>query len=251
MTETLIVPLCLGTAVRPRSALVWGAPPEPVEFAFIGYYVRADGRHVLVDTGVPRQDEAAPRYQPISTTPGQHPIAALEAIGVGPEEIDVVVNTHLHWDHCANNHLFPNAKTLVQQAEVDYATAPWPVHRRAYDEVAHTGGEKMSLRGLPVADVSLLAGDWQISPHVVVLATPGHTPGSQSVLVKGQRNYLLAGDNLPLRANLPDHDVESFTPNAFYHDVDDYYRSIEVSLSQADVVLPSHDTSVLDHSRYS
>lgn len=77
-----------------------------------------------------------------------------------------------------------------------------------------------------------------------LLHTPGHTPGSQSVLVNGTVTYLLPRDNVPLHANLVD---DRFTPNALHVDLESYYASIRRSTAMADVVLPGHDTRVLDH----
>ena len=54
--------------------------------------------------------------------------------GLEPGDIDVVINTHLHWDHCSNNALFPKATFYVQRDELGYACAPLPVHRQAYEK---------------------------------------------------------------------------------------------------------------------
>src|SRR3972149_878825 len=60
--------------------------------------------------------------------PEQRPLAALARLGIRPEDIDIVINTHLHWDHCYNNHLFPRATIYAQRAELQYAIAPLPLH---------------------------------------------------------------------------------------------------------------------------
>ena len=51
-------------------------------------------------------------------------VKTLQARGLAPEEIDLVVLTHMHWDHCANADLFPNARVLVHPKEIDYANNP-------------------------------------------------------------------------------------------------------------------------------
>jgi N-acyl homoserine lactone hydrolase len=247
MSDVRIVPLCVGTAQRKWSGLMMGADPEWIDITFTMFYVRADDRHILVDTGVPAAEETAEHHHPMARSVEQDPVAALDRIGVGAEEIDVVVNSHLHWDHCANNHRFPNATVYAQRSELQYAIAPLPLHRHAYDEVEVEHGQCRSLPAFLRAKLTLVEGDLDLGPDVRLMHTPGHTPGSQSVLVEGKETYLLPGDNVPLHANL---DGGRFTPNALHVDLESYYASVRRSTTVADVVLPGHDTRVLDHGEY-
>jgi glyoxylase-like metal-dependent hydrolase (beta-lactamase superfamily II) len=59
--------------------------------------------------------------------------AQLARFGVKPDQITLVINTHLHVDHCGGNGFFANARFLVQERELEYARSPLPVHRPAYD----------------------------------------------------------------------------------------------------------------------
>jgi glyoxylase-like metal-dependent hydrolase (beta-lactamase superfamily II) len=132
---------------------------------------------------------------------------AIRAAGFAPGDIDVVVNTHLHFDHAGGNtHLdpagevrlsFPGARHVVQRAEFDFA---------------HSGNERIRASSLspnfdPVAEAGLwdlVEGEAQVTPGVRVLPTPGHTPHHQSVLVEsdGSTACFLA-DVCPTSAHLP------------------------------------------------
>ena len=59
--------------------------------------------------------------------------AQLKRFDLTPEDIRLVVNTHLHLDHCAGNCFLPNARFVAQRSELEYALDPLPAHRPAYD----------------------------------------------------------------------------------------------------------------------
>ncbi len=171
-------------------------------------------QRILVDTG-----PASRRTMLVKT---------LHARGLAPEEIDLVVLTHMHWDHCANADLFPNARVLVHPKEIDYANNP----RRGDHNVASYFADMLSrLRVEPISD-----GD-RIAEGVSVMDTPGHTKGhvSISVSVDG-KDVLVSGDAMPdggtVRRGLP--------YNVFW-DVDDAAESVEKMVASADVFYPGHD----------
>ena len=131
---------------------------------------RGEGRTVLVDTGL--EDFVAPPEFLDET--GLDPKLLPEALagqGIDPGQVDAVVNTHLHDDHCGNDPLFTGAEVFVQRAELEFARRPHPLDYRY---------EPDFLDGLRV---NALDGDAEILPGLRVIATPGHTPGSQTVLV--------------------------------------------------------------------
>lgn len=129
------------------------------------------GRIVLVDTGL--EDFVAPAEFIAET--GLEALLmeeALDRAGVAPEMVWGVINTHLHDDHCGNNPLFPQARFFVQRAEIEACRHPHPLDYR-YEEAF--------IEGL---DLTPLDGDAEILPGLSVVLTPGHTPGSQSVVVE-------------------------------------------------------------------
>jgi glyoxylase-like metal-dependent hydrolase (beta-lactamase superfamily II) len=169
------------------------------------FVVRARDRVVLVDTGV--GGPGAPGATWIGT-PGRLP-EELAAAGVDPEEIDLVVLTHLHLDHIGWNLAwdgdrprpqFPRASYLVQRADWElFGSRGDENDREAFDRCV------APLQGLGVAE--LLDGDRVLDRQLTLLHTPGHTPGSQSLLVaSGDDAVLLWGDvaNHPAQIGEPD-----------------------------------------------
>lgn len=83
------------------------------------------------------------------------------------EDVGLVINSHLHWDHCGGNRLFPHCPIVVQRAELGFARAPSGPVRGGY--MANHFDVAVTYR--PVD------GDQEVAPGVRVLATHGHTPG--------------------------------------------------------------------------
>jgi glyoxylase-like metal-dependent hydrolase (beta-lactamase superfamily II) len=169
------------------------------------FVVRTRDRVVLVDTGV--GGDGAPGASWIGT-PGRLP-QELAAAGVELDEIDLVVLTHLHLDHVGWNlawdgdrprPLFGRARYLVQRADWElFGSRGDDNDREAFDRCAGP------LQDLGVAE--LLDGDRVLDAALSVLHTPGHTPGSQSLLVQsGGDALLLWGDvaNHPAQVDQPD-----------------------------------------------
>ena len=133
-----------------------------------------DGR-VLVDTGMTRLHHAVADMDPLLT-----PLT--EQAGVDLASIDVVVNTHLHFDHCGGNHLFAGKPVYVQRRELDDA--------RSQED--YTIREWVDAPGVQYVPVD---GPHELRPGVRLVPTPGHTPGSQVVVVDTAEGLVvIAGD---------------------------------------------------------
>lgn len=155
-------------------------------------------------------------------------VAALANHSIEPEEIDTVILTHLHWDHCQNTDLFGNARVVVHPSEIDYAKNPNRRDRSAASYIADMLGK---MRVEPAADGDLIADG------VSVIDTPGHTKGHISVLLEGGgEKVLVAGDALPDSGT-----VRRKLPYNVFWDVDDAAESVEKMLDASHVFYPGHD----------
>lgn len=144
--------------------------PAAPGFDTVQAFLVRDGEHcVLVDTGVGAGSELIDRlYQPERV---ELPVA-LDRAGASLRDVTAVVNSHLHFDHCGGNRLFPGVPIFVQQAELEAARQP---HYTVTDWVDFAGARYVSVRGRHA-----------ISPRLELLPTPGHTPGHQSLLVRSE-----------------------------------------------------------------
>jgi glyoxylase-like metal-dependent hydrolase (beta-lactamase superfamily II) len=144
------------------------------------------------------------------------------------EDIDTVILTHLHWDHCQNTDLFRNARIVLHPTELDYARNPNRGDRSAAWYIADMLG-KMKVE--PVSD-----GD-TIAEGVSVVDTPGHTKGHISVLLETDGDkVLVTGDALPDSGT-----VRRRLPYNVFWDVKDAEESVEKMLDTSQVFYPGHD----------
>jgi N-acyl homoserine lactone hydrolase len=167
--------------------------------------VHPKGRAVF-DSGLNVQTQSDPepyitsagmRFNRFYFSSGEEISARLESIDVAPDGVDLIVNSHLHYDHAGGNALLPNADMLIQEREWEHACAR-PDDDVAYRKVDFETGQKLRL----IKGEHDLFGDGS----VVAFPTYGHTPGHQSLRVRTERGeFVLCGDACYLRHAL-DHD---------------------------------------------
>ncbi|MEV0717641.1 N-acyl homoserine lactonase family protein [Asanoa sp. NPDC050611] len=154
----------LGYFVRPAEEA--GAEHPRVEPVY-GYLVRRPEGLLLFDTGMGAHPDVDAHYKPT-----RRPLrAALDKAGVSTDDVTMVVNCHLHFDHCGGNPEFATKPIVVQREEL--ATA-----RTTTD---YTLPELVDFAGAHYLEIS---GESELWPGVWVIPTPGHTDGHQSVAVR-------------------------------------------------------------------
>ncbi len=153
--------------------------------------VQTEGHNILVDTSTKQQ------RTPI--------LQGLSSAGLRPEDIDMLINTHLHLDHIGNNDLFTAASKMARSEES------------------------------PDASFIGITEDAEILPGISLMHTPGHSRGSMSVVVEADRRYVIAGDAIPTRDNL-----EKWRPPMIHYDRNVALDSMRRIGDIADVIIPGH-----------
>ena len=156
--------------------------------------------------------------------------AELSKRNVSPLDIDVVVLTHLHWDHCLNVEMFPGARILLGEEELKqgFLMEPGEPQGEAF---------KGALRKMKVETVG--DGD-RISRHATALLTPGHSPGHVAVALKGDdgRLTVMSGDAVPnYRAY-----IRGFPDISFFDKAKSAESVEKVKRLSPDMVIPGHDS---------
>jgi glyoxylase-like metal-dependent hydrolase (beta-lactamase superfamily II) len=225
---------------------------QKLEAQVVVWLIKGGERIVLVDSGSGTPGLVERRFgRELLQNEGQRPEAALRAAGVEPEDVEVVVQTHLHWDHCLSLHEdpYPNAEFLIQRDELLYAGAPYPAHNALYDRAVVE--QFVPTYGRGRSRVRVIEGDLRVMPGVSVIATPGHSPGLQAVLVQTETTrYAIASDNVPFHSSWRGPMVEDWIPPGVHVRLDDCYRSNQRLAASADVILPSHDPLVVEQDAY-
>ena len=152
--------------------------PDGLEWPVHGFVVTHPGGAVLVDTGVGGPPQVLTDWRVVNRSVAD----ALAGLDMTPGDIALVINTHLHFDHCGQNAVFKHAAHYVQRAELERAKRESP---ELYDWF-----------GFMNARFELLDGDADVLPGLSVIATPGHTVGHQCVAVRsaGAGPDLMIGD---------------------------------------------------------
>jgi len=244
-----IRPLCFGEFLGlEKSVLAYGRGfGQKLPAPCFGWLLQSGDDAVLVDTGPSDPAHAVPGHSPIRRDPEQAPDVALRSAGVEPEKLKLVILSHLHWDHCYNLECFPEARFVVQAEELKAAVDPIATQRGTYE----VGIPGVTPPWLPFFNrMQVVRGDVEIAPGLTLVLLPGHTPGLQGTLVDttGGR-YLIPSDGVPLEDNLGI-DGGDLIPPGIHIDVAACFRSLERMRSIADVILPSHDVSVLKQPLY-
>jgi N-acyl homoserine lactone hydrolase len=181
-----------------------------IEFSSTCWLIKRGGEWVLWDTGVPEATLNDPKgwstlpklivYHLDKTITGQ-----LAEIGLKASDITYVALSHTHGDRIGNVSLFPDSTILIQRAEYTWINSP----DGANDNVNQLKALARKLMGTP-KKLQLVDGDTDVfgDGSVTLISTPGHTPGSQSLLVhlKNAGFIILSGDVVHLKENF-DKDV--------------------------------------------
>jgi N-acyl homoserine lactone hydrolase len=181
VTPDSVVPLHLADVVYPASHPLAGQTG-----IVLGFVIRSGNDVVLIDTGIGFGNAwVDENYRPTRRDLRE----ALATTGIDAAAVRMIVNSHLHFDHCGQNRSFPEVPIVVQRAELD-----------AVRRQGHTVPEWIDFPG---ATYRLVDGDAEVADGISVLATPGHTAGHQSVTVR-------TGDGLVLIVGQAAQDARSF-----------------------------------------
>ncbi len=189
-----------GSCVIDQSHITWNVGcGTPVRFPVYSVLIEHPEGLFLFDTGFDKDlvmEKLAfelPEQTPQQTIPGQ-----LQLAGFAPGDVDAVINSHLHFDHCGGNRHLTSATTYLHADEIREARSPEPFEVLGYADKSWDH---------PGATFSLLTGDVQLAKGLHLLHTPGHTIGHYSLLVEvdGRRPLLFMSD-------------VSYTPDAFAKD---------------------------------
>jgi glyoxylase-like metal-dependent hydrolase (beta-lactamase superfamily II) len=164
--------------------------------------IRIHGMNVLVETGM--DDKSGEKFEAMFALERDESVfGGLRALGLEPGDIDLVVNTHLHFDHAGRNTdtllqpTFPNARYVVQSQELYDATHPHERNRASYN--AHNFE--------PILEAGLfdqVDGEVELLPGLRVVPMPGHNLGQQAVILESEGETLVyTADLLPTTNHVP------------------------------------------------
>ena len=177
-----------------------------IQLALTCLLIRANGKNILVDTGLgSKTDEKFDQMFAVERTPPLHD--SLKKVGLSADDIHMVINTHLHFDHAGGNTVreengalvpaFPKAKYFIQRGEFEDAARANERTKASYRRENFT----------PIAHVNqweFLDGDTELLPGITVMVTSGHTRHHQGVKLESEGKIAFyLGDLIPTVSHLP------------------------------------------------
>jgi glyoxylase-like metal-dependent hydrolase (beta-lactamase superfamily II) len=219
-----------------------GGDPHEDSIMPLDYFVwalRSGDRVFVVDTGF---GEAQAKLR--NRTLLRPPADGLRAIGIEPASVRECLMTHMHYDHCGNYDLLPNARYHVQDREMQVCTGRLMCHsyfRHAFDEE----GVLAMVRKLYAGRLEFHDGDDEIAPGLSVHLIGGHSHGLQSIRINTRRGVMvIASDGAHLYQHLERN--LAFTTSCSIAEHLEGYRRLRKLAGSDDLIVPGHDPLVLE-----
>ena len=233
-----IHPLSVGDIELDASFLTWQTGCGTKLWApTTAWLILGGDKPILVDSSFRSVEDAkAQQYLTCRRSPEQELPAQLAKHDVTPEQVGLLVHTHIHMDHAGQDHLLPHARILVQRRELQNAAAPdiYPVpfyDRLNVARLVHDHWPR----------VEVLDGEAEIAPDVRCVPMPGHTPGHQAVYVAlPSGTAIIAGD----AAMTVRHNVRDGIAPGFLDNMADTMAGLRRLARDGKHILPTHDEEV-------
>lgn len=237
MREYTIHPLVVGANQLDQGNMTYlHGYGERIYIPIMAFYIEGGDKNILIDTGLEAFVLPPETTKELSEKYGVEILEfeqALAKVGLKPQDVDIIIHTHLHNDHCENDRKCKNAKIYIQKAEYEAVKNPHPMERRFFPEL------------LEGCNVIAIEGDQEIVDGISVLFTPGHTPGTQSVVINTAKGKAIIVGWCCNEKNFPKA-APPIPPGVHISNVGiiDSYESVLKIKEMADILLPLHGWSV-------
>lgn len=214
---------------------------KPIVRPFVLWYIRGAEKNIIVDTAIEMKDYK--NYHPdFKNLPMDQIMTfeeALGSVGLTPEKVDVVIQTHLHFDHCYNTRKCVNAKVIVQEDELKFAHSAGPYQNLYRKEL------------LQDLHFEVVKGDRELFEGIELIHVPGHSLGGQAVSIQTQKGKAIISGFCSIKENFFPKKTHPMAGHpvvlpGIMVDAVKAYKSILKIRERADVILPLHDPDLLE-----
>jgi len=214
--------------------------PGQMTIPALFFYIEGAGKHILVDTGgegeeLRKNSQFGAPWEEVTSFE-----KSLARVGITPDDVDIVIQTHLHFDHTLNTRKCRNAKVYVQKNELAQAHNPHPLTAQMY-QWFDKGGKGFNY--------IIVDGDYELLPGIELLSVPGHSAGCQAVAVNTVKGKAIISGFCSINENFdPPPPLKSLVPvicPGIHLNAVQAFESLWRIKKLADVILPMHEPSLM------
>ena len=238
MNHYTIHPIVMGTKIFDKSMMTYQyGTGEQYVIPIYCWYIEGGDKNILVDTG---------EMSPIRSDSRENLIGGKiytfeEGLGkwnMKPEDIDIVIHTHLHNDHCENDYKCTNADIYVHEKEIERIHSPHPLDYRYLEDYIEDVEEN--------GQIKIISNDVELLPGISVMHTPVHTEGGMTVFIEtGKGKAVITGfcvinENFDPPKEIRAMEMEVIPPGTHVNVYESYDIMLEVR-KMADILIPLHE----------
>jgi N-acyl homoserine lactone hydrolase len=238
-----IHPIVTGTKLFDKSMMTYQYNQgKPFCIPIYCWYIEGGDRKILVDTGEMNPIQSLDREKAIGG--GIYTFEeGLARFGLKPQDIDLIIHTHLHNDHCENDYKCINAEIFIRPEELESLHNPHPLDYRYLEDFMTEAEENQQIR--------LVERDMEIVPGLQVVHTPAHTRGGLSVFLNTARGlaaitgFCVIHENFYPSKEIRAMEMEVLPPGTSVNPYEAYDILLKVKKA-ADILLPLHEPEFSD-----
>ena len=239
MTTWKIHPIVAGTKVFDKGMMTYQHDyGKPYTIPIYTWYLEGPDHKVLVDTGEMHPIKSEDREKAIGGNINTFE-QGLSMFGLTPQDIDIVLHTHLHNDHCENDYKCTNAQFYVHEKELEHITEPHPLDFRYLEDFIFEIREAGQIRLIKDKRQEIL-------PGIEMVHTPAHTAGGMSIVINTEKGKAIISGFCCLMENfyppksITAMEMEVIPPGTHVNVYDAYDIMLKIR-EEADILIPLHE----------
>ncbi len=233
-----IHPIVMGTKVFDKGMMTYQhGYGTPYTIPIYCWYLEGGDKKILIDTGEMRPIQSPDREEAI----GGRIYTFEEGLalwGLVPEDIDIVIHTHLHADHCENDYKCANARFFIHEKELETIEAYHPLDFRYVEDYIYEISENKQ--------IEIVTSDREIVPGIRVISTPIHTPGGLSIVIDTDKGtaiitgFCVINENFDPPQEIRAMEMEVIPPGTNINTYEAYDTMVKIKV-MADILIPLHE----------
>ena len=238
MNTYKIHPIVMGTKIFDKSMMTYQYNNgKNFTIPIFCWYLEGGNKKILVDTGEMTPIQSEEREKSINGKIFRFE-EGLDKFGLKPENIDIVIHTHLHNDHCENDYKCSNATFFIHEKELETIHNPHPLDYRYLEDYIEDIEENRQ--------IEIVTKDCEIVPGISVMHTPVHTKGGLSVIIETEKGKAIITSFCVIKENFyPPNEIkalemEVIPPGTVVNAYDAYDIMLKIK-EMADILLPLHE----------